>query len=447
MWNRRQFSIVVGFAFLSSLLLAEHPSTFPNATTDQVRLAINDRSWVVVDARLPDAYNGWRLDGIPRGGHIPGSVNFSARWLKVEHDRSAEILTKALADKHVTPDKRVIVYAVGGEERTAVAAYLSQKGFEQLYLYDFTQWSEDRRLPLEHYASYHLLVPPSVVRSVRDGHPTDTFADVSKVKFAEVSWGDESASYSKGHIPTSFHINTDSIEPPPKWMLADKKQLEQFATNHGLNHRDCVILSGEDPTASFRMSVVLRYMGINDVRVLHGGLLAWRLAGYELEEKSNQPPRSTDGFGVEIPANPSLIDTYEAVRRGLRQPDRFTLVDNRTWAEHIGETSGYWYHSKKGRIPGSVYGYAGESGTGSMSYYRNIDNTMRSSAEIHRLWQDAGIGVDRHLSFMCGSGWRAAEVLTYAQVIGVKDVGLYSDGWIGWSSDARNPVAVGVPGK
>ncbi len=41
---------------------------------------------------------------------------------------------------------------------------------------------------------------------------------------------------------------------------------------------------------------------------------------------------------------------------------------------------------------------------------------------------------------MCGSGWRAAEVLTYAQVMGLDKVSMYSNGWIEWSGDPDNPI-------
>ena len=78
-----------------------------------------------------------------------------------------------------------------------------------------------------------------------------------------------------------------------------------------------------------------------------------------------------------------------------------------------------------------------------LEYFRNIDNTMRNFDEIVALWKEAGIDLDNNLSFMCGSGWRAAEVLMYANVYGLKDVSLYSDGWIGWSNNPSNPVETG----
>ena len=54
--------------------------------TNAVVSALKNPDWVVVDTRLNDSFNGWKLDGVHRGGHIPGAVDFSANWLKVEDD-------------------------------------------------------------------------------------------------------------------------------------------------------------------------------------------------------------------------------------------------------------------------------------------------------------------------------------------------------------------------
>jgi len=73
---------------------------------------------------------------------------------------------------------------------------------------------------------------------------------------------------------------------------------------------------------------------------------------------------------------------------------------------------------------------------------------MRNGAEILALWQDSGIDTDLTLILMCGSGWRAAEILFYAHVIGLTDTVLYSDGWIGWSGwddEPARPIETGIP--
>ena len=351
----------------------------------------------------------------------------------------AEILSSALRAKGIEPHQHILLYGTDKRDRNRVAAYLRGAGYLHLYDFDLNVWANDPNKPLVRYKNFHLLVPPSIVKQLLDGQWPETFKRGKPVKFVEVSWGGEEASYLKGHVPRSFHVNTDHFEPPPKWMLGNPDVLGRFAKTYGFQADDTVIISGEDPTASYRLAIVLRYMGVQDVRVLNGGFAAWKAAKYQVETKSNQPPIARS-FGTRIPSRPHLIDDIERAKAGLRTPAEFTLVDTRTSAEFTGETSGYKYHFQKGRIPGSVYGQAGFKGTNSLTPYRNIDNTMRNADEIRGLWEKSGIDIEKHLSFMCGSGWRAAEVLTFAQVMGLSNVSLYSDGWIGWSNDPRNPV-------
>ena len=185
-------------------------------------------------------------------------------------------------------------------------------------------------------------------------------------------------------------------------------------------------------------------MGLSDVRVLNGGLAAWKRAGYPVETKRHAPPDSR-GFAAKVPGNPGLILNTAAVKEKLQRRGKFVLIDTRTWAEFVGEKSGYSYHEHKGRIPGAIYGQADYKGPNSMVPYRNIDGTMRNADEIQALWRKAGIDTSGELCFLCGGGWRAAETLTIARVMGLEKSTLYSDGWIGWSNDRQNPVATGSP--
>ena len=410
--------------------------------TKELQDKLSDDSWVVVDTRINDAFNGWKLDEVERGGHIKGAVDFSANWLTVDSKDKEKTLDKALETKGIEKDKNIVLYDANGKDAKEVANYLSEKGYKNLYTYNVADWAKDESLPMESYEIYEMIVPATIVNDILDGKKPETFENSKNIKIVEASWGEESEAYSKGHVPTSVHINTDTVEPPPQWMLASDEELAKFANDYGFTKDDTVIVTGPDVMASYRVAVVLRYIGINDVRVLNGGNNAWTSAGYELETKSNKPVAGND-FGATIPANPDLIDTQAELKEMLKDSNN-VLVDNRSWDEYIGKISGYSYHDKKGRIPGAVYGYAGTSAT-TLEDYRNIDNTMRNAAEIKALWKDAGIDTNKHLMFMCGSGWRAAEVLTYANVMGFDNTSLYSDGWIGWSNDTSNPTETGEP--
>ena len=410
--------------------------------TKELQDKLSDDSWVVVETRINDAFNGWKLDEVERGGHIKGAVDFSANWLTVDSKDKEKTLDKALETKGIEKDKNIVLYDANGKDAKEVANYLSEKGYKNLYTYNVADWAKDESLPMESYENYEMIVPATIVNDILDGKKPETFENSKNIKIVEASWGEESEAYSKGHVPTSVHINTDTVEPPPQWMLASDEELAKFANDYGFTKDDTVIVTGPDVMASYRVAVVLRYIGINDVRVLNGGNNAWTSAGYELETKSNKPVAGND-FGATIPANPDLIDTQAELKEMLKDSNN-VLVDNRSWDEYIGKISGYSYHDKKGRIPGAVYGYAGTSAT-TLEDYRNIDNTMRNADEIKALWKDAGIDTNKHLMFMCGSGWRAAEVLTYANVMGFDNTSLYSDGWIGWSNDTSNPTETGEP--
>ncbi|TKB11861.1 thiosulfate sulfurtransferase [Desulforhopalus sp. IMCC35007] len=424
----------------------------PQAKTSEVVSALADPTWVVVDARLNDAFNGWQLDGISRGGHIRGAVDFSANWLRVDDKDLTKTLKETLSTKGITADKHVIVYDANGKDALAVADYLQANGFTSLYLYDLKQWADDATLPMEKYKNYQRIVPAIIVKEILDGKKPESFEQAGQIKIVEASWGEEKTSYLKGHIPGTFHINTDRIEPPTTtdpvmWMLADDKTLSDFALEFGFTRDDTVIVTAEEPLASYRIAAVLRYIGVKDVRVLNGGTLAWTLAGYKLETERHDPPAAVTDFGTTIPGAADVIDTMAETKDGLNHPDTFTLVDNRTWQEHIGESTGYSYHKVKGRIPGSIYGYAGIKDAYSMDYFRNPDKTMRNASEFLALWEKEGIDTTKHLSFMCGSGWRAAEVYFFADTYGLEDIAIYSDGWIGWSNDSTNPIVTGDPHK
>ena len=411
-------------------------------SVDDVLEIRNDHDWVLVDTRATDAFNGWRLDGVHRGGHIPHAVDFPASWLEGDQKGKTERLAMVLRTKGIERDKHIVLYGTNEQDRRRLADYLRSADFRKLHVFDLKDWTADKSRPLVRYQNFHFLVPAAIVKQLLDGQLPETFENAKRVKFVEVSWGGEDASYLKGHVPRSFHVNTDHFEPPPEWKLGSPAVLDRFAARYGFQADDTVVLSGKNPTASYRLAIVLRYMGVSDVRVLNGGFAAWKAAGYPVETESQQPPKAKS-FGAKIPRRPKLIDDLARVKAGLRKPDDFMLVDNRTWAEFTGKTSGYKYHFRKGRIPGATYGQAGFTGPNSLTPYRNPDHTMRNADEILALWKRAGISTDKHLSFMCGGGWRAAEVLTFARVIGLSNTSLYSDGWIGWSNNRQNPIESG----
>lgn len=422
-------------------------------STEDVKKSLDDKNTIIVDARSNDVYSGWAIEGSSRGGHIPGATDFSADWLDSKAEDKDDYLSDAIENKDLKSYENVIVYDINGEDANEVANYLSSKGIENISTYDASEWIKDNSLELQSYENYDMYVPANVVKEIVDGKTPEGFTDSKEIKIIDVRWGNEEESgYLDGHIPSAVHINTDDFETPKvysnnveEWRLNDDKTLVDLALKNGITSDDCVILTSPEPLAACRYAVILRYLGVQDVRVMSGGFDVWNANGYELEKESIKAKAETD-FGVDVPANPDMIDTIEETKDFLKESD-YTLVDNRTWNEYIGKESGYSYHDIKGRIEGAVYGYAGKTHSSSMDYYRNANKTMRNGYEILSMWKDdCKINLDNHLAFMCGSGWRAAETYWDAMVMGLDNTSLYSDGWIAWSNEG-NEYITGDPTK
>src|SRR5215470_1748769 len=92
-------------------------------TTKELRRRIDDPTIVLVDARPLHAFNGWRVDGATRGGHIPGAVAFPAEWERLLDDAD---LGDVLVTKGLTRDREVVVY---GDDGGALSARLANLGY------------------------------------------------------------------------------------------------------------------------------------------------------------------------------------------------------------------------------------------------------------------------------------------------------------------------------
>lgn len=413
-------------------------------STKDLQKDLTKKNWVVVDTRLNDAFNGWKLDGVKRGGHIKGATDFSAAWLKVNEKDTAQRLLSALKTKGITADKNVVLYDANGKDAIAVAEYLAKNGIKNVYSYDVKEWASNSKLPMETYKNYQMVVPATWINDLINNKKPETYNN-TKYKLFEVSWGEEANSYKNGHIPGSVHIDTDEIEAPPLWSIKSNNELIQFAQNNGITLDTTIVLSGADPMASYRIAAILKYIGVKDVRVLNGGFNSWTREGFTVETDSH-PKVAVKNIGTATPINKGYIVDINKAKQVLADKKGSALVDVRSWDEYIGKITGYSDLKFKGRPTGSVWGHAG-SDPNHLEEYRNVDNTMRNENEILAMWKSQGITPNQKLCFMCGSGWRAAEVLIFADVMGLKNISLYSNGWYEWSADPKNPVSLGAPKK
>jgi thiosulfate/3-mercaptopyruvate sulfurtransferase len=410
----------------------------------------------IVDVRPLAAYNGWRLHGETRGGHIPGAVSFPSAWLRSVDQTEIERLLDA---KQIVPGRSVVVYG-DRLEAAAFTARLQALGIEtaQVLGDGFDAWAADERLPVERLARHDKLVHIKWLRQIIEGGHPEAAPAAGKFLLFHVNFG-VPEEYAEGHIPGALYLDTNWLENPIDWNRRSPEVIEAALRSLGITHDTTVVVYGRDTEgdanekwpgrragqiAATRALMILRYAGVDDVRLLDGGYDWWVQAGYPLETIVREPsPVPT--FGVQVPLRPEVIVDIEEAKEILADQEGAALVSVRTWREHIGAVSGYNYIGPAGRIAGDVWGNCGTDAY-HMQHYRNVDNTMRAYPEIVANWAEAGITSDKWVAFYCGTGWRASETWFYAYLQGWERIAVYDGGWFEWSKDpVNNPIQVGEP--
>jgi 3-mercaptopyruvate sulfurtransferase SseA len=430
----------------------------PTIDLEELRARLADPDLTIVDIRPLAGYNGWRLDGDRRGGHIPGAVAFPVAWLDSVDEPEIERL---LGAKRIVAGREIVVYGIEADAASSFVARLRAFGIDRgrALVGGFRAWAADARLPIDKLPRHDRLVDVAWLDRVLAGDRPEAAPDSSFLLF-HVNFG-VPEEYAEGHIPGALYLDTNWLENPVDWNRRTPEELDLAIRGLGISHGTTVVLYGRDTVgdanekwpgrragqiAATRALLILRYAGVDDVRLLDGGYDWWVGAGYPVET-TVRAPVPVAAFGVAIPHRPDVIVDIDEARRILADPAGAALVSVRTWREHIGNVSGYNYIGPAGRIAGDVWGNCG-SDAYHMQHYRNVDNTMRAYPEIAANWNEAGIRADKWVAFYCGTGWRASETWFYAYLQGWDRIAVYDGGWFEWSQDpGRNPIEIGEPGS
>ena len=157
------------WAAVGSFGFAEQSLFERQLSVAELAKVLNDDDWIVVDARSTDAYNGWALDNLDCGGHIPGAVDFPADWLEVDVPGRTDKLTKILQTKGILTTRKIVIYDLQKGDRQQVARFLQEHNFKSLYSFDLRDWLESQR-KLKRHPQYQRLVPPLIAKQLLDGN-------------------------------------------------------------------------------------------------------------------------------------------------------------------------------------------------------------------------------------------------------------------------------------
>jgi molybdopterin synthase sulfurtransferase len=364
---------------------------------------------------------------------------------------------EAVEEKGLDAASHITVYGYTADDAQEMAQQLARLGFEHVDVFGqfAEEWAADPERPLERLPRYRHLVHPDWLQARLNGEAPEEPGNAALVVCH--AHFQNPADYARGHIPGALSLDTNWLEAAETWNRRSPEELDALLCSLGITSDTTVVLYGRhsfptydmpDPgssaghLAAIRSAAILLYAGVEDVRILNGGIHSWIDAGLLLSTE-HVAPIPADAFGAQIPAHPEYIVDIEEAKRLLAASDG-ELVSVRSLSEFIGERSGYHYIEKTGRIPGAVFGNCG-SDAYHMENYRNFDYTTREYGEIARNWAEVGVVPEKHVAFYCGTGWRGAEAFMNAWLMGWPRACVYDGGWFEWSSDPANPIVTGEP--
>lgn len=239
--------------------------------------------------------------------------------------------------------------------------------------------------------------------------------------------------YAAGHLPGAVFVNMEtelSARPGPDTGRHPLPTAEDFAATvraWGINDDSEIVLYDDSGAlAAARGWWLLRHAGFRGVRVLDGGLGAWKAAGHPLETGNNIPvPGTAAASWDQMP----VIDIEEAAAF----PARGILLDSRAAERYRGEVEPI--DPRAGHIPGA----------------HNRPTTANLTADGHLLAPEdltaalAELGVESgapEVAAYCGSGVTAAHQILALETIGVH-AALFPGSWSQWSSDPARPAGTG----
>ncbi|MGO2892962.1 MAG: sulfurtransferase [Enterococcus devriesei] len=270
-----------------------------------------------------------------------------------------------------------------------------------------------------------------------------------KTVVIEASYG-EGKDYKKAHIPGALHMDTMEIEnEESNWNILSADTCKEVFLKRGVTKTTPVVIYSSDINAAARVAFVAYWLGVDQVKILDGGLKAWEKADYKVENGEEKATAAKD-FGGTVPGRPeSLISTSADLVAAKEKNPELVLASVRSWKEFIGKTSGYSYIENAGEPEGAVYAKSSKT-SADVAQLMNNDGTVKEPTKIFAAWEKWGITPDKEVAFYCGTGWRAATAFFITKQEGWKDVKLFDGGWFDWDKahqkdPSKYPVQIGDP--
>jgi thiosulfate/3-mercaptopyruvate sulfurtransferase len=234
------------------------------------------------------------------------------------------------------------------------------------------------------------------------------------------------ASYKDSHVPGAVHVDVS------EWAKAfargqDRADWVKRVGGLGIHTTiPVVIYDASRNNAAARIWWILRYWGIEDVRLLNGGWNGWVAAGGKTEKGENKPKTSKP----ELKAHPERLATRTQILEGMKKGTAGQLLDTRSTKEYCGETN---TAKRNGTLPGAKH----------LEWSDTLDaktGRFKTAVQLAKLFKEAGIDPRQPTTTWCQSGGRASVMAFVLELMSGKPARNYYRSWSEWGNSSDTPI-------
>jgi thiosulfate/3-mercaptopyruvate sulfurtransferase len=250
--------------------------------------------------------------------------------------------------------------------------------------------------------------------------------------------GGGEAAYEKAHIPGALHTDYDKagwrvMKHDIPFMLPNTLELEKLVGESGIEETNHVVVvpagvSATDFGSAARVYWTLRYLGMQDVSILDGGMAAWTADASDPVESG---PTRPDPKIFTANIDSSMVATVSEVEK-ISASGGATLVDARAPAVYLGKEETPFVNVY-GHIPGAV-------NVDNETLYDSLTNRLRPKAELEKL---AAVVPRGPAVSYCNTGhWASIDWFVLSEILRRKDVRLFPGSMVEWSANkSGRPIA------
>lgn len=242
---------------------------------------------------------------------------------------------------------------------------------------------------------------------------------------------DAEREYAEGHIPGAVFIDLDEIsddESPFPHMLPTPEKFSSHMEQLGIGDGHHVIVyDGAGLFSAARFWWMFKTMGQDNVSVLDGGFPKWIAADHPTE--AGRRARPTRHHTAR--PNNTIRRDIDDIRHNL-ETGRAQVVDARSRGRFTGTDPEPRPELSSGHMPGSLSLPFGD--------LLKEDGTLRTPADLKRIFESAGVDLTKPIVTTCGSGVTAAIPFLALTILGHSKIALYDGSWSEWAATEGTPI-------